>query len=158
MSKNANFCHLIPLNPKIKTFYSKFRSCHFFTLSTPNLMQNFRKIVEQSMRYSKTDRRTDQLTVECYYCWPQEVKLGSKNSTLWWELKPIFQDSIISPFKSFWSLLSPKMDNNNESLFYLIGEIKWKQFLSLLNFTHDIEMYPLQIKISSDSSMLSAIW
>ena len=44
MSKNLNFWHLIPLNPRIKIFFQNSGRVTFFTLLTPNFMQNFRKI------------------------------------------------------------------------------------------------------------------
>ena len=59
MSKNPNFLHLIPLNPRINIFFQNSCRVTFFTSLTSNFMQSFGKSNEWSSRYWKTDTQTD---------------------------------------------------------------------------------------------------
>ena len=72
MSKNPNFWHLIPLNPRIKIFFQNSGRVTFFTLLTPNFMQSFRKIewaVSEIFKDGLMDGRTD----KCDYHGPNQV-------------------------------------------------------------------------------------
>ena len=65
MSKNPNFWHLIPLNPRVKIFFQNSGRVTFFTWLTPNFMQSFRKIewaVSEIFKDGRTDRLTDGIT------------------------------------------------------------------------------------------------
>ena len=57
MHENPN----LSLNSQIR-FFSKFQPCHFFTLLAPNFMYSFEKTNERSLRYSKTEGKTDTKT------------------------------------------------------------------------------------------------
>ena len=48
----------LTLNPQIKIFFQNSGGVTFFTLLTPNVMQNFIKTNEQSLRYLETDTHT----------------------------------------------------------------------------------------------------
>ena len=77
MSKNLNFWHLIPLNPRIKIFFQNSGRVTFFTLLTPNFMQSFRKI-EWAVSEIFKDGLTDGLTDKGDYHGPHRVNPGSK--------------------------------------------------------------------------------